>query len=115
MSSGEAALYLAAVSSKQEKPHGPSFWNWRELAQSKTHGPSPAPAKACLVSGGQCTKSHCFSGRSWPSTISTPSPWRTRKSSASVSQWYVPDGSPGCMTRIAIPSIGKNVSASYSS
>ena len=32
-------------------------------------GPVPAPTIVCLASGGQCTKSHCRSGRSSPSMI----------------------------------------------
>ena len=45
--------------------------------------PSPTPTNTCRVSGGQCTKSHCLSARSCPSTISSASPESTRKSSCS--------------------------------
>ena len=48
--------------------------------------------------GRQCTKSHCRSGRSSPSMISSASPARTRKSSWSTSQWYMDIGSPGSST-----------------
>ena len=85
-------------------------------ARAQEHaGPSPAPTNACRVSGGQCTKSHCLVVVPAPRRFRSASPERTRKSSCSVSQWYVSVGSPGFTTRIAIPSIGKNVSASYSS
>ena len=49
-------------------------------------GPVPAPTIVCLALGGQCTKSHCRSGRSSPSMIRSASPATTRKSSWSASQ-----------------------------
>ncbi len=66
--------------------------------------PSPAPTKMCSVHGGQCTKSHAFSARSWPSTISRHSPERTRKSSCASSPWYMPLGSPGRRIPTLMPS-----------
>src|SRR5215207_6035266 len=77
-------------------------------------GTSPAPTMMCLVSAGQCTKSHCRSGRSSPSTTSSASPESTRNSSWSASQWYMPMGSPGASTKRLTPTCGNSVSPSKS-
>src|SRR4051812_8692840 len=66
----------------------------------------------CLVPGGQCTKSHCLSGRSSPSMISTPSPAMTRKSSWSASQWYMAIASPGWCTPMLTPSCSNSLEPS---
>src|SRR5205814_2129436 len=71
------------------------------------HGP---PTIVCSVYGGQCTKSHCRSGRSCPSTISVAVPERTRKSSWSLSQWDIDNGWPGPSTVMPNPSCSKTVS-----
>src|SRR5262245_41890558 len=65
-----------------------------------------------FASGGQCTKSHRRSARSWPSTISSAWPSSTRKSSWSGSQWYIPIGSPGPSTNRLTPSCGNSASPS---
>src|SRR3954469_14093024 len=75
-----------------------------------THGPSPAPTRMCSVSGGQCTKSHAFSGRSSPSINSKHSPASTRKFSWLASRWYRPLASPGCSTASVKPTSGKPTS-----
>src|SRR5215204_6962657 len=80
-----------------------------------THRPSPAPKITWFVFGGQKAKSHCLSGRSWPSTIRSASPEMMKKASASVSQWYIEFGSPGSRRKRLTPSIGEKLSASHSS
>src|SRR4051794_30028419 len=72
-----------------------------------THGPSPAPTNVWFVPGGQCTKSHCFSGRSCSSMISTHSPASTKKSSWPDSAWYMPDGLPGSSAASVNPVLPK--------
>src|SRR5437588_21925 len=52
---------------------------------------------------GQWTKSHWRSGRSSPSAMRSASPWRTRKSSWSASQWYIDIGLPGSRTNRLTP------------
>ena len=77
-------------------PYGPSAVVLRASSSpGRSTCPSPAPTITCSVFGGQCTKSHCRNGRSWPSTISSVSPESTRNASVSVSQWYIELGSPG--------------------
>src|SRR5437764_4993083 len=69
-----------------------------------TQGPSPVPTKTWAVPGGQCTRSHACSGRSWSSMIRTHVPASTRKSSWHGSAWYIPFGVPGSRTTRVWPS-----------
>ena len=87
----------------------------RAPTPSTTQGPSPAPTIMWLVPAGQWTKSL------WPQRPllalddEQRLAARTRKSSWSASQWYIPIGSPGPRTKRAIPTWGNSVSPSNGS
>ena len=110
LSAVSLTVYSLSPSLPWRSPSGPiSVWRSRAPTPKTTH-PSGPPTIVCSAKGGQWTKSHRRSARSWPSMISVAVPERTTKFSWSLSQWYIDIGWPGPSTSIPIPIWSKIVS-----